>query len=110
MGIVYHANYLCFFERARSELLRELGFSLPKLAKSGTQFAIKEAKIRYIAPAHLDDQLTIKTTVETHRATSLLFKQMMSNQSDKVLCEGDILVVCLNDALKPRRLPDNLRK
>ncbi|WP_133130472.1 YbgC/FadM family acyl-CoA thioesterase [Legionella yabuuchiae] len=110
MGIVYHANYLCFFERARTELLRKLGFSLPELGNNGTQFAISEVQLRFRAPARLDDLLTIKTSVTTQRAASLLFKQVMCDPSDKVLCEGDIQVVCLNDALKPKRLPDSLIK
>lgn len=108
MGIVYHSNHLCFFERARTEMLRENGLSLTTMALYDTHFAIHDVHIRYLYPARLDDILTIKTSYERRKTCSLLFKQVMYNQLNKVLCEATIQVVCVNKNLKPKPLPDEL--
>ena len=108
MGIVYHANYLKFFERARTELLRENGLSLTTMAIYGTHFAIHDVHISYLFPARLDDVLTIHTNYERKKACSLLFKQTMHNQLQKKLCQAIIQVVCVDDNLKPKRLPEQL--
>ncbi len=107
MGIVYHANHLRFFERARTELLRENGLSLTTMAGYDTHFAIHDIHIRYILPARLDDVLTIKTTCERQKACSLLFKQRMYSPTEQLLSEATILVVCVDKNLKPKRLPGN---
>ncbi len=105
MGIVYHSNYLYFFERARTESLRTKSYSLTQLAQQGTHFAIKEAQLKFLYPARLDDLVQIKTEVEHLRPTLLGFHQFMYNQAGKLLCEGTISVVCLNEKYKPKRLP-----
>lgn len=104
MGIVYHANFLRFFERGRTELLRENGLPLTTMATYGTHFAIHDIHIRYILPARLDDVLTIKTLCEPKKSCSLLFNQEMYNQLDQKLCEATIQVVCVDENLKPKRL------
>jgi acyl-CoA thioester hydrolase len=104
MGIVYHANFLRFFERARTEMLRENGLSLTTMATYGTHFAIHDIHIRYAFPARLDDVVTIKTTCEQTKACGLLFKQMMHNQSEQLLSEATVHVVCVDESLKPKRL------
>ena len=108
MGIVYHANYLRFFERARTEMLRDNAISLTTMAKYDTNFAIHDAHIRYLYPARLDDVLTIRTSYERKKTCSLRFTQLMHNQLGKKLCEAVIHVVCVNKNLKPKRLPENL--
>lgn len=108
MGIVYHANYLCFFERARTEMFRDTGLSLTMMAKHGTHFAIHEVKLRFHAPARMDDLLTISTSCENIRASSLVFNQMIHNESKTLLCDATIQVVCVNNDLKPKRLPKEL--
>jgi acyl-CoA thioester hydrolase len=107
MGIVYHANHLRFFERARTELLRENGLSLTMMAVYDTYFAIHDIHISYILPARLDDVLTIKTTCQTKKACSLLFEQKMYGQTEQLLSEATTQVVCVDKNLKPRRLPGN---
>lgn len=104
MGIVYHANHLRFFERARTELLRENGLSLTTMAIYDTHFAIHDVHIRYIFPARLDDVLMIKTKCEQKKACGLLFRQLMYNQSEQLLSEATIQVVCVDKNLKPKRL------
>jgi len=105
MGIVYHARYLYFFERARTEMLRDHGLSLTMMARYDTHFAIHDVHIRYLYPARLDDVVTIKSNCESLRASSLKFKQVMHNQLGDLLSEAIIQVVCVNKNLKPKRLP-----
>ncbi len=105
MGIVYHANYLCYFERARTEMLRHENLILSELAKTDTLFAITEINIRYLAPARLDDLLNITTKLGKSGACSFEFEQEMKNQHDKLLCKAQIKVVCVDGNLKPKRFP-----
>jgi acyl-CoA thioester hydrolase len=104
LGIVYHANFLCFFERARTEMLRHNGFNLTTMATYGTHFAIHEIHIRYMYPARLDDVLTITTNIEKIKPCSLVFKQKMCNQMDEHLSEATVCVVCVDSKMQPKRL------
>lgn len=104
-GIVYHSNYLCFFERARSELLRKHGLQLSNLSQYDCHFAIKEAQLRYLKPARLDDLLSIETKIEKAGACVLLFKQNLFNEDGQKLCEAEVQVVSVDKNLKPKRLP-----
>lgn len=106
MGIVYHANYLRFLERARTEMLREKGFSLTTMSVYDTYFAIHEIQIRYLYPARLDDIITITSFCERKKHCSLLFQQNMSNQFNQTVCKATIQVVCVDKKLKPKRLPE----
>ena len=108
MGIVYHSNHLCFFERARSEMLRSYGLPLSNLAEYDCHFAIKEAQLCYLKPALIDDWLTIETIIEKTGGCTLIFRQNMINEARQKLCEAAIQMVCVNKALKPKRLPDFL--
>lgn len=105
MGIVYHANHLCYFERARTEMLRRNNLILSDLEKIDTLFAISEINIRYLAPARLDDLLAISTKMQKLGACSFLFEQEMKNQQEKIVCTAQIKVVCVNKNLKPKRFP-----
>lgn len=103
MGIVYHANYLCYFEQARTDMLRKNSMILSDLMERDILFAIREAHIFYKAPAKLDDLLLIKTKVQKLGACSFSFDQLMQNEEKKILCEAKIQVVCVNSKLRPRR-------
>ncbi|KTD75028.1 tol-pal system-associated acyl-CoA thioesterase [Legionella waltersii] len=105
MGIVYHSNYLCYFERARTELLRKNNVLLSELMKQDILFAIHEISIKYIYPARLDDYLNIKTSISEIRHCSLVFNQRMFNQDQKLICRAQIQVACVDSNLKPKRLP-----
>ena len=109
MGIVYHANYLRFFERARTDMLRNNGLYLTTMALYGTHFAIHDIHIRYLYPARLDDVLNIKTTCEREKICSMVFNQIMCNQLGKKLSEATVHVVCVSNDLKPKPLPDELK-
>lgn len=105
MGIVYHANYLKFFERARTDMLRSQGYSLAELASREIYFAIQNAHIDFISPARLDDTITIQTRIVKQTLCSLLFEQAMQNVDNKRLSQLMVLVVCVNGLMKPQRLP-----
>src|SRR5436190_24333134 len=77
MGIVYHSNYLCFFERARTEMIRNSGLSLTILATYDCHFAISEVQLRYFYPAWLDDLLLITTKISDRSSCSIIFNQVM---------------------------------
>jgi len=109
MGIVYHANYLCYLERSRTEVLRAYNLLLSDLSKTDVLFAISELSINYRAPARLDDLLTVTTTINELKSCSFIFAQKIVNQHEQIICEALVKVVCVNKDLKPRRLPDIIR-
>jgi acyl-CoA thioester hydrolase len=105
-GVVYHARYLAFFERARTEILRQLGISQQTLLQESIAFVVKKMDISYHAPAHLDDMLTISTKVEQVRKASIIFKQTIFNQNKHVISTADVLIACVDiTKMKPCALP-----
>jgi acyl-CoA thioester hydrolase len=105
-GVVYHARYLAFFERARTEILRQLGISQQTLLQESIAFVVKKMDINYHAPAHLDDILTISTQVEQVRKASIIFKQTIFNQNKRVISTADVLIACVDiTKMKPCALP-----
>ncbi len=105
MGVVFYANYLKFFERARTEWLRSHGFNLSDLIKEDTMFAVRHVDIEYISPARIDDVLIIETEVEQTGFCQLQFKQKMMLQDQKLVAKACVDVVCVNQKMMPRRLP-----
>lgn len=109
-GIVYYVNYLKFMERARTEMLRQQGYSQQRLAADHCLFVVHSVDCRYLKPARLDDELIVHTAIEEAGAASLLFSQKIVNpQTDVSLCEGRVRVACVNsETFKPRRWPSEL--
>jgi acyl-CoA thioester hydrolase len=105
-GIVFYANYLKFFERARTEWLRALGHSQQEMVDTtGCMFVVQETRVRYVKPARLDDQLTITVDVRERGRASLRIAQQ-AWCGDRLLAEGDIRIGCVERAtLKPHRIP-----
>ena len=105
-GVVYHARYLAFYERARTEMLRDLDISQQKLLQEGIAFVVKKMDISYDFPARLDDMLTISTKVEQIRKASIIFKQTISNQNEQIISTADVVIACVNmTKMKPCALP-----
>ncbi|MEY2891187.1 MAG: tol-pal system-associated acyl-CoA thioesterase [Pseudomonadota bacterium] len=105
-GVVFYANYLKFFERARTEWLRALGFGQEQLRlESQAMFVVSETQVRYLRPAKLDDLLHITVQLVAHGRVSMVLAQQ-AWRGDELLCEGTIRIGCV-DALsfKPRRIP-----
>ena len=105
-GIVFYANYLKFFERARTEWLRALGHSQQEMVDTtGCMFVVQETSVRYIRPARLDDQLTITVDVRERGRASLRIAQQ-AWCGERLLAEGDIRIGCVERAtMKPHRIP-----
>jgi acyl-CoA thioester hydrolase len=105
-GIVFYANYLKFFERARTEWLRAAGVDQQKLiASDGAAFVVKSASIDYHAPARLDDELTLTLTIEKLGRASVQFAQKAC-LGDLLLAEAQVKVGCVDIAtVRPRSLP-----
>jgi acyl-CoA thioester hydrolase len=105
-GIVFYANYLKFFERARTEWLRAAGVDQQKLiASDGAAFVVKNASIDYHAPARLDDELTLTLTIEKLGRASVQFAQK-AYLGDLLLVEANVKVGCVDLAtVRPRSLP-----
>ncbi len=82
-GVVYHARYLNFFERARTEWLRALGFEQSELSQThGIVFAVRRMEIDYLLPARLDDQLRVSAIPETPRGARIIVRQEMTRTAD----------------------------
>lgn len=95
-GIVYYANYLKYFERARTEWLRDLGINQSELAQSKQQlFVVKATTMDYLKPAKLDDLLTIHSKITHIGGASVHFAQEAWHNGHK-LCQGTVVVVCVD--------------
>jgi acyl-CoA thioester hydrolase len=108
-GVVYHANYLRYFERARTEWLRAMGFSQDDIHRSsGVVFTVANMKIDFLRPARLDDDLTITVVVEHMRRASLEFGQALTRKADgELLSRAHVRVGCVDfSTFRPCALPD----
>jgi acyl-CoA thioester hydrolase len=105
-GVVFYANYLKFFERARTEWLRVLGVEQQSLRDdTGAIFVVADVTLRYLAAARLDDLLMVSVRVVERGQASMLLEQQ-ALRGDTVLVSGQIRIGCVHaDTLKPRRMP-----
>jgi acyl-CoA thioester hydrolase len=108
-GMVYHASYVAFYERARTEMLRHHHFSQQVLLEEQVAFVVRRMNLEYLAPARLDDMLEIQTHIVSMRGTSLVFSQKIVNADGKTLNEAEVLIVCVDPTtMKPRALPKSI--
>jgi acyl-CoA thioester hydrolase len=107
MGVVYHANYLVWFEIGRVELMRQRGLNYSRLeVEEGCGIAVVEAKVRYKAPARYDDELVIETRVVKVRGPIIQFGYKIIRQADAlVLCEGETIHLVVGRDMKRRKIP-----
>ena len=108
-GVVFYANYLKFFERARTEWLRALGFGQQALReRTGAIFVVTDTQVRYRAPARLDDLLDVTVDLRAGGRASMLIAQQAWRGS-ALLAEGDIRIGCVDaGTFRPRRFPTEL--
>lgn len=108
-GIVFYANYLRFAERGRTEYLRALGFENKSLMDNqGVIFVVRRVEADYMIPAYLDDMLRLETSVIEIKNASFKMKQSLFRHNDLIF-SADVILVCVDRAGKPTRLPDQLR-
>ncbi len=110
-GVVYHANYVNFMERARTEWLRTFGHSNAGLMKEfGVAFVVRSLKMDYLKPALLDDLLTVTALVKDIGRSRVTLLQEV-RRGEELLTEGEVHLVCVNmQTFKPVSVPDVLRK
>jgi acyl-CoA thioester hydrolase len=108
MGVVYHANHFIWFEVGRVELLRQLGFSYKNMElKDDCFIAVVDARCRYKAPVHYDDEVVIRTFLQSVRDKVIHFGyELLSAASGILLAEGETTHIVANAQMKPRRLPE----
>jgi acyl-CoA thioester hydrolase len=107
-GIVFYANYLKFFERARTEWLRSLGLHQSELRETtGGFFVVSETSVRYLLPARLDDELLVTARlIAGGRASLIIAQQAAMKQGGALLCEGTIRIGWVDaERLRPARIP-----
>ena len=109
-GVVYHARYLHFFERARTEYLRQLGFSQQMLlAEMQLAFVVKTMEIDYSYPARLDDLLLVETLVEEVKGATIRFVQTLK-RNETILCKSAVKVACVDlGKMKPVAIPTGIK-
>lgn len=108
-GVVYHARYVAFYERARTEMLRNYNYNQLQLLNEHVAFAVRRMNIEYLAPARLDDLLDIQTKIVQLRNASLNFAQRILNQQGKLLSTADVLIACIDPyKAKPIPLPKSI--
>lgn len=117
-GVVYHANYMKFMERARSEWLRSQGFEQDELVRRhGVIFAVRAISLEYLRPARFNDLLQVSVSLLRRGRASLDFQQQVLADEGAgtpaapaaVLCSGTVKIACLDSAtLRPCRLPQDL--
>jgi acyl-CoA thioester hydrolase len=108
-GVVYHANYLKFFERARTEMLRARGFEQDDIrANDGVIFAVRSVQVDYLRPALFNNLLQVSSDVTDIKKASLTFNQQI-NRDGEPLCTGIIRIACLDaHTLRPKAIPEYL--
>ncbi len=115
-GIVFYANYLKFFERARTEWLRHLGVEQQKLRDDvGGMFVVTQATINYLRPARLDDMIEVTAVLQSAGRASItiaqqaFLKPVSSDAAPQLLCEGSIRIGWVDSAtMRPARIPNSI--
>lgn len=108
-GIVFYANYLKFFERARTEWLRSLGIEQQQLKnQTGGMFVVAETTLKYLRPARLDDELIVTARLQECGRASMTIEQQALLKNE-LLCEGSIRIGWVDSAsMQPARIPQNI--
>ena len=108
-GVVYYANYLKFFERARTEMLRALGCEQDQLrANENILFVVRSVQVDYLRSALFNDLLEVSCNITELKKASLTFEQHITRQNE-VLCNGVIRIACLDsNTMRPKAIPSYL--
>ena len=107
-GVVYYANYLKFLERARTEALFSIGFSNKKVQENyNSLIIVKSCNIEYKKPAHLEDELKVRSFVKSITKTSFFMNQIIT-KNEEVIVEAQVHLVFVNKDGKPVKIPDEI--
>jgi acyl-CoA thioester hydrolase len=106
MGVVYHSNYLIWFEVGRVEFIRQMGLDYKRMEEEGFSIAVVDVHVRYRTPARYDDELVIETRLLASRGAVVKFGYRILRAVDGVLlCEGETMHVCVGKDMKKICLP-----
>ena len=107
-GVVYYANYLKYLERARTEALFSIGFSNNKIQEDFKSLIIvKSCNIEYKKPAHLEDELKVRSFVKSITKTSFFMNQIIT-RGEEIIVEAQVHLVFVNKDGKPLKIPDEV--
>jgi acyl-CoA thioester hydrolase len=108
-GVVYYANYLKFFERARTEMLRAMGYEQDELiTNEGIIFVVRSVQVDYLRSVRFNEQIDVSAEVTLAKKASLTFEQLIT-RADDVLCKSIIRIACLDAVtMRPKAIPENL--
>lgn len=108
-GIVYYANFLKFFERARTEYLRHFGVEQDVWLADRVGFVVRRTEVDNLAPARFNQQLTVFSKISRLKKASLVFEQYVVDEQERLLCKGNTLVACVNlEEMKPISIPKDI--
>jgi acyl-CoA thioester hydrolase len=111
MGVVYYANYLVWFEVARADLLRTLGWTYREMEESGISLPVIEARCEYTAPARYDDEIVIRTEGWMRSPVRMEFAYRVSRRTDGIVsATGMTMHAAIGGDGRPCRLPDRIRQ
>jgi len=105
-GVVFYANYLKFFERARTEMLRSRGFEQDQLIKNDNIiFAVRSISVDYLSPARFNEQIEVNSKISRLKKVSLIFEQSIV-RDNKELCKATVTIACLDaKTMRPKPIP-----
>ncbi|HEY5514035.1 MAG TPA: tol-pal system-associated acyl-CoA thioesterase [Geomonas sp.] len=110
-GVVYHANYLRYMERGRTEFLRERGLSVQAMHDEGIIFPVVAMELNYRSPARLDDLLEVETSILAVKNSSFVAGQKVLRKADgRLLVEARVTLACVGAGMRAQRLPTELRE
>jgi|TARA_B100000315_G_scaffold256438_1_gene302344 acyl-CoA thioester hydrolase len=105
-GVVYYANYLRYFERARTEYIKSKGISLAEWQKKGIIFTVSRAEVKYVSPARYGETLLISTEIPEKRKASLTIHHVITDKKDgRTIVTGSVKLACVNSTGRPTRFP-----
>jgi acyl-CoA thioester hydrolase len=110
MGVVYHANFLVWFEIGRTDFCRQRGFVYREMEEDGLYIMVAEVRCRYKAPARYDDEIVVRTCLKEFRRRVLVFRyEVLRPLTDDLLAEGETVHVVTDRDGRPRSVPDKYR-
>ncbi len=109
MGIVYYANYLVWFEAARTDFLKSIGIPYRELEKSGIFLPVAEAFCKYLSPAYYEDEIIVETYLSKIGSASIEISYKVKRE-DKVIATGYTKHACTNKEGKIQRIPENIKE
>lgn len=109
-GVVYYANYLKFFEEARTEYFASKSASIKQLSDSGIMFVVARQEVDYKFPAKYGDELDITSSIAATSGVRIDFLHEIYNQDKQIIVKAKTTLVCVDKNLKPQAIPEDLRK